>query len=85
MLVTLMVEGLQPVPMFFTQNANIVYILFVGTIFANFIIMLYGTLGIGLFTKVLKVPIAVLTPVILVLCVVGSYSMGNNMLMYIAG
>lgn len=89
MLGALMVQGLQPGPMLFTQKADIVYTLFVGMIFANLIILLYGTLGIGLFTKVLKVPKAVLTPMILVLCVVGAYSMGNNMfdvwIMFIAG
>ncbi|HZK55207.1 MAG TPA: tripartite tricarboxylate transporter permease [Desulfosporosinus sp.] len=89
MLGALMVQGLQPGPMLFTQNANIVYTLFVGMIFANFIILFYGSIGIGLFTKVLKVPKSLLTPVILVLCVVGAYSMGNNMfdvwIMFIAG
>jgi putative tricarboxylic transport membrane protein len=58
-------------------------------ILANLIILLYGTLGIRFFVKVLLIPKAVLTPLILVLCVVGAYSMGNDMFdvwsMFVAG
>ncbi|UOQ44283.1 tripartite tricarboxylate transporter permease [Halobacillus salinarum] len=75
----LMVQGIQPGPQLFQQNGEIVYSLFIGMILANVMIMIYGLLGIRLFAKVLAIPKAILTPVILVLCVVGSYSLGNSM------
>ncbi|ALS76446.1 C4-dicarboxylate ABC transporter permease [Planococcus rifietoensis] len=85
----LMVQGLQPGPMLFENNGPLVYTLFVGMLVANFMILVVGLFGIRLFTKILLIPKAILTPIILVLCVVGSYSLGNNyfdvVVMFIAG
>lgn len=74
----LMVQGLQPGPMLFETNGPIVYTLFVGMLIANVLILIFGLLLIRVFTKVLYIPKSILTPIILVLCVVGSYSLGNN-------
>ncbi|WP_425023839.1 tripartite tricarboxylate transporter permease [Planococcus ruber] len=74
----LMVQGIQPGPMLFENNGPIVYTLFVGMLVANLMILIVGLFGIRLFTKILLVPTTVLTPIILVLCVVGAYSLGNN-------
>jgi putative tricarboxylic transport membrane protein len=74
----LMVQGLQPGPMLFENNGPIVYTLFVGMLLANILILILGLAGIRIFTKVLHIPKTILTPIILVLCVVGSYSLGNS-------
>lgn len=79
MLGALMVQGLRPGPQLFEQNGEIVYTLFVGMLLANIFILIYGLLGIRLFIKVLTIPKVVLTPIILVLCVVGAYALGNNL------
>lgn len=85
----LMVQGIQPGPMLFENNGPIVYTLFVGMLVANLLILVLGLFGIKLFTKILLIPTAILTPIILVLCVVGAYSLGNNyfdvIVMFIAG
>ncbi|MBY0223474.1 tripartite tricarboxylate transporter permease [Sporosarcina aquimarina] len=85
----LMVQGLQPGPMLFESNGPIVYTLFVGMLLANVLLLVFGLLGIRLFTKVLLIPQTILTPLILMLCVVGAYSLGNNyfdiVVMFIAG
>jgi putative tricarboxylic transport membrane protein len=85
----LMVQGIQPGPMLFESNGSIVYTLFVGMLLANLLILFLGLAGIRLFTKVLLIPKAILTPIILVLCVIGSYSLGNNyfdvIVMFVAG
>lgn len=85
----LMVQGLQPGPMLFETNGAIVYTLFVGMLLANVFLLIFGLSGIRLFTKVLYIPKAILTPIILVLCIVGAYSLGNNyfdvIVMFIAG
>lgn len=67
----LMVQGLQPGPMLFENNGPLVYTLFVGMLLANVIILVLGLFGIRLFTKILLIPKAILTPIILVLCVIG--------------
>ncbi|MGG0670392.1 tripartite tricarboxylate transporter permease [Sporosarcina koreensis] len=85
----LMVQGLQPGPMLFESNGPIVYTLFVGMLLANVLLLVFGLLGIRFFTKVLLIPKTILTPLIIMLCVVGAYSLGNNyfdvVVMFIAG
>lgn len=85
----LMVQGLQPGPLLFTNNGPIVYTLFIGMLLANLFILIIGLLGIKYFIKILSVPKAILSPLILVLCVVGSYALNNNyfdvMVMFLAG
>ncbi|MCM3763858.1 tripartite tricarboxylate transporter permease [Neobacillus niacini] len=85
----LMVQGLQPGPMLFEANGPIVYTLFIGMLLANLLILIIGLPGIKLFTKILYVPKAVLTPIILILCTVGAYSLGNSyfdvLVMFAAG
>lgn len=78
MLGALMVQGLQPGPQLFEQNGEIVYSLFLGMILANLLIIILGLLGVRLFIKVLHIPKIVLMPIILMLCVVGSYSISNS-------
>lgn len=73
-----MVQGLQPGPMLFQNNGDIVYALFIGMLIANLLIIVCGLAGVRFFVKVLDVPKEYLTPIILVLCVIGSYALNNN-------
>jgi putative tricarboxylic transport membrane protein len=47
-------------------------------ILANIFLLIFGLLGIRLFVKVLQVQKIILIPIILVLCIVGSYALGNS-------
>lgn len=89
MLGALTIQGLRPGPLLFEQNAETVYTLFVGMLIALLIVLCYGVLGMRLFVNVLRVPAVILSPVILMLCVVGSYALGNNFydvwVMFISG
>ncbi|MEW9122541.1 MAG: tripartite tricarboxylate transporter permease [Thermotaleaceae bacterium] len=85
----LMVQGLQPGPLLFQNNGDIVYTLFVGMLIANILMMVIGLLGVKYFTKILLIPKSILAPIIMVLCVVGSYSLNNSyfdvLVMFVAG
>jgi putative tricarboxylic transport membrane protein len=89
MLGALMVQGLQPGPLLFVENATLVYTLFIGMILANLLILIIGLPAIRLFVKVLSIPKIYIAAIILILCVVGSFALGNNMfdvwVMLIAG
>lgn len=78
MLGALMMQGLQPGPLLFTQNGPLVYTIFLGLIVANFCMLFLGFLGIRVFTKITKIPKNILFPLIFVLCIVGSYAINNN-------
>lgn len=79
MIGALTVKGLNPGPMLFTNHKALVYSIFIGMFLANTIMVVMGLSGLKLFSQVLKVPKAILTPVIFVLCVIGSYAMNNNL------
>jgi len=75
----LLVQGMRPGPLLFLQHADVVYSVFVGMFFANIMFLFLGLLGAKVFSKVLLVPNYVLSPIILVLCMVGTYALHNNM------
>lgn len=74
----LMIQGLQPGPLLFKEHGDLVYTIFSGLLVGNVLMLISGLLGIRLFIKVLSVPKNVLTPIIFILCVVGSYAMNNS-------
>lgn len=79
MIGALTIQGLTPGPMLFKTNKVLVYTIFLGMFVANTMMVLLGFSCIRLFTKVLSVPKTILTPMIFLLCVIGSYAMRNNL------
>lgn len=78
MIGALTIQGLAPGPMLFQQKKVLVYTIFVGMFLANCFFTILGFAGIKVFTKVLSVPKQILTPIIFVLCVIGSFAMKNS-------
>ncbi|MFM1651731.1 tripartite tricarboxylate transporter permease [Brevibacillus sp. B_LB10_24] len=78
MLGALMVQGLQPGPLLFKNNGDLVYTLFIGMVICYIVMCLLGLFASRLFAKVVQIPKQILTPLILVLCVVGSYAINNS-------
>ncbi|PIC98602.1 tripartite tricarboxylate transporter permease [Sporosarcina sp. P29] len=79
MLGALMIQGLTPGPMLFTTNADVVYGIFMALIVANIFMLVLGLGATKIFPKLLRIPEGILMPVIVVLCVLGSYSIANSM------
>ena len=75
----LLVHGMRPGPLLFIQNADVVYAVFIGMFVANVMFLGLGLGGAKVFSQILRVPNYVLSPIILVLCVVGTYALHNNM------
>lgn len=78
MIGALTIQGLQPGPMLFRENAVLVYTIFAGAFIANCCMALLGLSCIRVFIRVLSVPKQILVPVIMLLCVIGSYAMQNS-------
>ena len=89
MLGALTLQGLQPGPLLFQQHSDMVFTLFIGMIFCYICMLIFGLLSLRVISKVLKVPNAILTPAILVLCIVGTYALNNSLfdvgIMLVAG
>lgn len=78
MLGALMVIGVRPGPLLFRQSPEVINALFVGLMFAQFLILGLGLLSVRVFPKVLKVPVRILFPIILALCFLGAFSLSNS-------
>jgi putative tricarboxylic transport membrane protein len=74
----LMVLGLQPGPLLFKDNPQIIYTVFASTITSNLILLVLGLLGVRFFAKILSLPKKIVTTLVFVLAIIGSYSMRNN-------
>ena len=74
----LTIQGLQPGPLLFQDHPVLVYTIFVGMFIANVFMLLIGLTTINLFAKILSIPKSVLTPIIIILCVVGSFAINMN-------
>lgn len=73
-----MIHGLQPGPMMFVMNVDIIYGLFVGLIVSSVALFFIGGVAIRAFRYVADIPRGVLFPLILVLCVYGGYAVNNS-------
>ncbi len=74
-----LIHGIQPGPMLFQTNGNLVYAIFVALLVANVIMLCFEYFGVRVFVKILSVPKHYLLSVVMVMCVVGSYALNNRM------
>lgn len=73
-----MIHGLQPGPMMFVLNVDIVYGLFVGLIVSSIALFFIGGVAIRTFRYVADIPRGILFPLVLILCVYGGYAVNNS-------
>lgn len=73
-----MVHGLQPGPMMFILNVDIIYGLFIGLIVSSVFLLFVGSVAIRGFRFVADVPKRILMPGVLVLCIYGVFAVNNN-------
>jgi len=74
----LYMKNLNPGPMIFVTNPVAMYSVFIVFILANLLMLPLGFLTIKLAKKILEVPRNILMPLILLFCIVGSYSINNS-------
>ncbi|MBT5220876.1 MAG: C4-dicarboxylate ABC transporter permease [Woeseia sp.] len=74
----LMLHDIQPGPLLFQTNGEIVYGIFAGLFVACFAQLLFGLIGVPLWIKVISAPRPLLLAVIAVISVVGSYGYNNS-------
>jgi putative tricarboxylic transport membrane protein len=79
MLGAMIIHGIQPGPLFMTQEPRIAYGIFAAYLLAHPIMMVLQWLLAQVYLKIVQVPKAVLVPNILVLCVIGAYALNNVM------
>lgn len=75
----MIIWGLRPGPLLFTENPEFVWGLIGSLYIANFATLLINLAFIPLFVKILTLPFSILAPVIYILCVVGGYAPTQTM------
>ena len=79
MLGALTIHGIQSGPLFISQNPQLAYGMFAAYILAHPLVLILLFLGVRWVLRIVIVPKSILYPVVLVLCVVGAYALGNSM------
>ena len=75
----LVVHGLQPGPLLFQTNTNLVGVMFVSYILSN-IVMFALMMGLmKIIIKLLTVPMHYMLPFLLLMCMVGTYTVNNRL------
>jgi putative tricarboxylic transport membrane protein len=74
----LIIQGLAPGPLLFVQNAPFAYSMIATYLFSNWTTALIGYLGVRWIVKLLDLPKAVLLPLIVICCFVGSFAPRNS-------
>ena len=78
MLSALMINGLNPGLSLFTTQGDIMYAIMLGLILVNVFMFLQGKFLTNLFAKVVSIPQEILTPIIVIFCFAGAYSVNEN-------
>jgi putative tricarboxylic transport membrane protein len=80
MLGGLIIWGLQPGPMLFIDNADFVWGLIASMYTGNVIGVTMVLAFVPFFAAILRIPFAILAPLIVVVCAIGSYAVHNSMI-----
>src|SRR5438128_4174182 len=76
----LLIWGLQPGPLLFVEQKDFVWGLIASMYLGNIAGLLVVLTTVPLFAAILRVPFSIIAPVIVVICVIGSYTVHNAML-----
>jgi putative tricarboxylic transport membrane protein len=75
----LLIWGLQPGPLLFTEKPDFVWGLIASMYLGNIAGLIVVLTCVPLFAAILRVPFAIIAPVILVICAIGAYTVHNAM------
>ena len=67
------IHGMIPGPLMFEQNAQFIYSIYGSLIMANIFLLGVGRMGLRVFCKAVQTPPAILYPIIIFTCIMGSY------------
>ncbi len=74
----LLIHGLQPGPLLFRDHFPVVSSIFLLMALANFLFLGVGLLGARLVGRIIATPMNLLLPVIMLLCIVGTFAIRNS-------
>jgi putative tricarboxylic transport membrane protein len=74
----LIIHGLQPGPRLFIEKPDIVVGIFTTLLIATVMMVLLQMIGIKIFIRILSIPVSLLSPILVILSLVGSFALRNS-------
>ena len=75
----LLIWGLQPGPLLFVEQHDFVWGLIASMYLGNLVGLMVVLTTVPLFASILRIPFSIIAPVIIVICGIGAYTVGNEM------
>ncbi|HLX22972.1 MAG TPA: tripartite tricarboxylate transporter permease [Usitatibacter sp.] len=75
----LLIWGLQPGPLLFTEKPDFVWGLIASMYLGNIVGLIVVLTCVPLFAAILRIPFSIIMPVIVVICAIGAYTVHNSM------
>ena len=75
----LIIYGIQPGPLLFQNQPDLVWTVIASMFIGNVMLLVLNLPLIGVWVRLTRVPYGIMAPIILLLCVVGTFSVRNNM------
>ncbi len=73
----LMIWGLQPGPLLFVEQPDFVWGLIASMYLSNIIAVVLVLATVPLFASILRIPFGIIGPIIIVVCLIGAYTVAN--------
>lgn len=74
----LVIHGLRPGPMLMREQPEFFWVIVGCLVLSNIFLYIFGLTGIRIFSKIVEIPKSIIIPVIIVLSIIGSYSINNS-------
>ena len=78
MMIALLIHGIQPGPMFITKHPDVFWGLIASMYIGNVMLIILNVPLVGIFVSMLRIPFRILFPVILLICLIGTYSVNTS-------
>jgi len=78
MMIALMIHGVRPGPLFISEQPKLFWGLVASMYIGNLILLILNLPLVGIFVNLLRIPFRMLFPVVLLICLVGTYSINSS-------
>ena len=76
----LLIHGISPGPTLITERPDLFWGVIASMYIGNFMLLVFNLPLVGVFANIIKTPLYLLMPIVLLLCLVGVYSINNSVL-----
>jgi len=80
MMAAFMMKGINPGPLLFVKDPQLVFTIFMGFLLTNLLMTFLGVAAAKVFAQLLRVPAAILGSFIVIFCSIGAYALRNDIM-----